>query len=493
MQDLLIWGYLILFGIMALAGLVWVLHLTRVSKRPAARPDDLASQAAQVTWIFEAGQLQERSHTAARLEDVMGMQISDWDSFLRFFAQRFSHLPHSPSAVNNVPSLRVFSDIDDDNGAMVLQWNGPLLRAYLDEPTISAADRHSTILLAERNRQLTDVLENMPFPTWLSTAKGKLLWSNQAMQDISLQGAEGLLQSHLGASGLPKRRLCAAGADMTQWFDVHSVPRGDNVAHYALDVTDIMSEQVRNSQGHKALLYALNVLPGGIAVFGQNGKLVCRNQMFETLTRLNGDFLDKAPDLQALFDRLRDAGDLPEPQNYDAFRQRLRLLRGSLASDAIDQLWELPDGTALRLKLRPAARDAVVFYIEDVSDAMSKSRSFTARLALGQSVFDQLEMPLIMFQGNGRRMSQNDAFLAFWTGQNNMDMPDDLSQFERQLTLMNPKHTFTADGFAVLPNINDQTWVLWRRNLQQGACFFRFAPQDSDWVQSKDLSAIASS
>ena len=144
------------------------------------------------------------------------------------------------------------------------------------------------------------------------------------------------------------------------------------------------------------------------------------------------------PITYCFIDALREARMLPEPKNFEAWRQRLSDLEAAAASGTFGETWTLPDGRVFQVSGRPHPDGAIAFLIEDVSAEISLTRQFRAELQLGQAVLDSLVESLAVFGKDGVLMLANAAFYRMWKV--------DPRQAANPLTLSQALHDWRIDS-----------------------------------------------
>ena len=73
-------------------------------------------------------------------------------------------------------------------------------------------------------------------------------------------------------------------------------------------------------------------LPIGLAIFDRERQLALFNPALVDLTSLGAEFLSARPTLFSFLDRLREARMIPEPKNYNTWRQQMAELEQAAAS-----------------------------------------------------------------------------------------------------------------------------------------------------------------
>ena len=141
---------------------------------------------------------------------------------------------------------------------------------------------------------------------------------------------------------------------------VHETPLHDagdaSLGGMATDSTELDKTKQDLSQHIESNQRTLDQLPTGVVIFGQSQNLVYHNRAFAGLWGLDDAFLTGRIYHGEILDRLRLDGKLPEPEDYETWKdEQLALYTAALGSKAesvssdVDELWRLPDGRTLRV------------------------------------------------------------------------------------------------------------------------------------------------
>ena len=106
---------------------------------------------------------------------------------------------------------------------------------------------------------------------------------------------------------------------------------------------------------------------------------------------------------------------MPEPKNYNSWRQQIADLVAAAADGRYSETWTLDSGRTYRVNGRPHPDGAIAFLIEDISAEVSLTRRFRAELELSQSVLDTLESAVAVFSSTGVLTVSNAAYRMMWS------------------------------------------------------------------------------
>ena len=105
---------------------------------------------------------------------------------------------------------------------------------------------------------------------------------------------------------------------------------------------------------------------------------------------------------------------MPEPRNSSAWRQQLKELISRSNEGAYCATWTLPNGLTYRVRGRPHPNGALAFLFENISAEISLTRKFRAKLDGLDTIIQNLEPALIVFDALGQIRLSNPAYAALW-------------------------------------------------------------------------------
>lgn len=193
-----------------------------------------------------------------------------------------------------------------------------------------------------------------------------------------------------------------------------SVSVGDITVHHATDVNAIVKSEVAQRNFVQTLAKTFAQLSIGLAIFDRNGQLALFNPALIDLTELPAEFLSGRPTLLSFFDRMRENRRMPEPKNYNSWRQQIAEVIAAATDGRYQETWTLETGQTYRVKGRPHPDGAIAFLIEDITAEISLTRNFRAELELGQSLMDSFDEALAVFSSSGVLSFCNRAYRDLW-------------------------------------------------------------------------------
>ncbi len=284
-------------------------------------------------------------------------------------------------------------------------------RAILRLKDVSGIKRELAELQGRFQRQLDDanamrtLIEALPSPVWARDEAGKLIYVNAAYaravdardsREAIERGIElfdraartDLFRAHEAEQRVRRPAAGDRRAAAASTFDVLTVPTRRGSAGIGIDATeaDIMrAELKRMVDAHRR---TLDYLTTGVAIFGSDHRLTFYNTAFRLLWDLDAGFLDQGPSDSAVLDRLRDAGRLPEQQDFRKWKAELH--EAYRATEAKAHEWHLPDGRTLSVVTTPNPEGGVIYLYDDITEPLDLQRRFEALIRVQGETLDNL-------------------------------------------------------------------------------------------------------
>lgn len=292
---------------------------------------------------------------------------------------------------------------------------------------------------AERDR-LQGALDHLPVPLWLRDQRTALHWCNRAYAQIlgSTAAAAIAEQRELpfkpakkgGGTKLPGQMLAqdsldhnaaatatahivAGGQRRLMAVTEVPLPAAAGTLGIAQDITreeTLEAEQKRNASANKELLEQLG---SAIAIFDAQQKLEFYNSAFAQLWSLEDQYLNAAPRLGDLMEKLRETRRLPEQADFRKFKQSWLAMFTSLIAPHEDMLY-LPNGRALRMLTVPHPMGGLMMTFEDVTSRLELESSYNTLIAVQKETLDNLTEGVAVYGGDGRLKLWNPAFARLW-------------------------------------------------------------------------------
>jgi len=380
-----------------------------------------------VVWLFQKDELIDATDAAAAIVGDDSRATVAWAEVAQVLGDRFPGIPLDINDVSSTKMLSLPSQIQQDDSHLTLEKTNKTLRVELfDRNSRDVVCRHNLVTLSREHAFLNDCVSGSPSPAWRTGKNGNLIWTNRAYDQLfaslkspnpSARQAKPLFDpAKLSGNSNTKVRMSLTDEQSNRilWFDVVSVPVGDQRMNYATDINAVVSAEIAQRNFVQTLAKTFAQLSTGLAIFDRKRQLVLFNPALIDLTSLPADFLSARPNLLSFFDRLRDARMMPEPKNYSSWRERIAEVVTAAADGRYQETWTLSSGSTYRVTGRPHPDGAVAFLIEDVSAEVSLTRRFRSQLEVGQSVIDQQEEAVAVFSSLGVLTLSNAPYTQLW-------------------------------------------------------------------------------
>lgn len=286
---------------------------------------------------------------------------------------------------------------------------------------------------AEASTQVLDfhaVLDALPIPVWLRDKTLSLLWGNRAF--LSATGAEDESAARAAQVTLDKSERDLASAARSEGHTMEAkrfaiidghrralafthVPIEQNrIVGSAIDVTDISNAEAQLQQHIDAHADTLDKLATAVAIFDRERKLAFYNRAYARLWGLEETWLDGHPTDGEVLDRLREARQLPEQRDYQAWKRARLALYEQAAEYLPEDLWHLPGGKTLRVVAQPHPFGGLTFLFEDVTEKLALESSYNTLIKVQSATLDTLQEAVAVFGPDGRLKLHNAAFARIW-------------------------------------------------------------------------------
>ncbi len=355
--------------------------------------------------------------SARQMVDCAVAEPLDWTDLVCALTPLFGPLPDQPPQEETILTSEGNPDL-----RLVISPQGPDLRLTVSGPPLGLGAQ----LRLQADRADLDRLRRtmalVPCPIWQSSDSGQTLWHNAAFEDICAQmgcAADGPCPFDLLPAEDEDTQVTRVSAPDLQtggtlWFEVqsHRVPEG--WLHVALSIDAIITSEMSQRNFLQTLTRIFAHLPIGLAVFDKERRLVLFNPALIDLTALPADFLSVRPNLLSFFDMLRDKRMMPEPKNYQNWRDKLGDLIAAASSDLYIETWNLPSGLTYKITGRPHPDGGIAFLFEDISAEVSLTRRFRQEIETSHAVLDCLDDAIAVFSQMGVLSFCNEAYRDLW-------------------------------------------------------------------------------
>lgn len=271
-------------------------------------------------------------------------------------------------------------------------------------------------------------LNALGLPVAARDSEGRLVFANDAYaqavdatdpqdaltRQLSLSPAEPGLAAAALAQGrvLAERRYAVIGGQRRA-LDLTAMPAGHQAVIHAVDVSALADAEAKLARHMAAHDETLNRIRMAVAVFGKDQTLAFFNTAFAELFRIDPAWLSTHPDEASVYDRMRQNRRLPEEKNFGDFKKARGRLFATL-TETQEELWHLPDGSALRVLAQPYPLGGLLYLYDDITDRLSLESRFNTLNNVQRSTLDHLHEGVAFFGTDGRLKLWNTAFADLW-------------------------------------------------------------------------------
>jgi len=311
-----------------------------------------------------------------------------------------------------------------------------LLDAELNRARAEIAAREEEVSRRElETRALAGLLAGAPLAAWSRAPDGRIIWSagqipthhGTVVAAEAAAMAVARAKRHDGQSG---RTATGAGAGQAERFRIE-VPGSEHGKTIALDAIETagpdgarlgLAVDASGALGAERTLARfvrtmtetfahLNV---GLAIFDRNQTLALFNPALVDMWQADPAWLAQRPSLREIIDRLRANRRIPEMPDFHDWRQRLTDLFENTETADYEELWNLSDGSDIRVLARPHPHGSLAFVFDDVTERMRLEQQYRHSIDLRRATLDRLDEGLAVFGPDGLLQLVNNAFHEIW-------------------------------------------------------------------------------
>jgi signal transduction histidine kinase len=291
---------------------------------------------------------------------------------------------------------------------------------------------------AERSKTafstLSALIEAAPIPMWHRGPDLRLVMVNMAYvkaveavdaEDAVTRGLE-LVDSDGGITPVSAAASAKTSGEVThrtvpatingarRLMRIVDVPMGDaGIAGYAIDIEDVERAESAFRRFAATQRDTLDRLSASVAQFSADRSLVFCNLPFQQLFGIRPEWVSERPDFDRLFDRMREAGRVPETRDFPAWKAERR---DWFTSDtgAVEEHWLIPGGQHLRLLAQPLPDGGLLLIFEDRTEQAQLASARDTLLRVRTATFDNLFEAVGVFEADGRLHLWNNRFREVW-------------------------------------------------------------------------------
>lgn len=443
----------VVFTLLAASSLL----LGRRAQLNAQRKLVQSEQKAQVrtAFLFDDDVLIDATPAARQLLSLAQRGGSCWTRLMQILRTRFPQVEERLADLLDQGTISITSD--DGRSLLRAEWHEGLARLQLHEIDDGSGegevqmDRLALLALTEEVELFRKLAVQFPFPAWIETPEGKVTWANQTYLDLSESISAGtefpvwppprlFPPSAAAASNMPEiaasrpealtgsmdkigypsagktlaRLALELPSGKSKWFELAHAPIDGAQLRVAIPADHVVAAETSRQEFLQTVTKTFASLSLGLAVFDRARRLILFNPALSELTGVAAEFLAQRPSFDDFAEQLRDARILPEPRNFNSWKQRVQSAAADGESCTLAETWALPDGRTYGVQGRPLLDGSIAFLVQDVSSGMRLTRQFRTDLTRHQDILDRLAVPMIIFTDDGNVFAANQAYRDLW-------------------------------------------------------------------------------
>lgn len=367
-----------------------------------------------ISFLFDNGVLHHATQNALTSFALLpGAHV--WEDLHDSLVARFPQFPISPTN-QSIDNMTLLPQRTDDTGFVTLHWRDNLCWVELSDSSETAVARHDP---SQNQHLLQAFSETSPHPAWETLPNGVIGWRNPAYVALVLKCSNDADKEIFESpSEKGSHRVALKMADnRTEWFELSSHETAGALIHHATSVTHLLQAEDAQRTFVQTLAKTFAQLPIGLAIFDRNEQLSIFNPALVDLSGLGPQFLAGQPTLLSFFDALRENRRMPEPKNYNTWRNEIAVMIAAAADGQYHETWTLEDGRTYSVQGRPHPEGAIAFLIEDISAEVTLTRNFRIEVEQYEALLNTDKDALILFSSGGVVTFSNKAYHKMW-GQN---------------------------------------------------------------------------
>ncbi len=420
MQDIVSVEWLALFALCAATATIAVWWLSPGTYAKRMEHDLLVGDGrTDAVFLFDNNALIGWSSGASKFIGENAEEFS-WSNLRDQLSRSYPGLPQSPTFLKDVGPLVLSGTAGADSREAHCEWIDGVTRVQLRRSTLEEQNKS----LDQELTTLRAAVHQAPYPVWLQSEEGDVTWTNLAYDDLSrkIRGRNADFSKPMftdldepKASGRPERiSITLPESEKKLWYNLSTTETEAGWLCHAVDVNAVVDAEVAQRNFVQTLAKTFAQLSIGLAIFDRNQQLVLFNPVLIDLTALPANFLSSRPDMMTFFDRLRDQRMMPEPKSYSSWRHQMADLLEAAAEGRYQETWSMPSGSVYSVSGRPHPDGAIAFLFEDITAEITLTRQFRTELEVGQSIMDQMDEAIAVFNKDGTMSFSNESYHALW-------------------------------------------------------------------------------
>lgn len=274
------------------------------------------------------------------------------------------------------------------------------------------------------SHQMHEAVTHAPDLIWLQGSDKTVLWGNDAFsryaetqndpQVFADQVSDLVRDTEPSRPARIELTLTGLHPDQDRWLEVARKDSASGQYFFARGIDEMVRAEAAQRNFVQTLSKTFANLTTGLAIFARDRRLMLFNPALVDLSGVSIDFLSARPALFEFFDKLRECRIMPEPKNYDDWRERMAKLVAAASDDRFRETWTLASGQTFDITGQPYPDGAIAFLFNDITAEVSLTRGYRAELDTLQSVIDTIDDAVAVFDPKGILTVCNSAYARHW-------------------------------------------------------------------------------
>ena len=271
------------------------------------------------------------------------------------------------------------------------------------------------------SKEFEEIANARPVMIWCERAN-KLIWFNKFHEEMSkkygiesLTLADFVLQSPIKLDGtLVQGTLENAKTKEITELDLSTLVFQGTTYYMGQCKSSPAGDHLEGQRFVKNVTETFGNAPVGVAMFDKTRGLSMFNPALSNLLELSPTWLAGAPSMKEFLNRLHDKGALPEPRDFNAWRDDLIAMDFEKSGSHYRDDWNMPNGNVFTVSAYPHKDGSITLYAEDITGRLLVEQEFRNHLDALYAAFDAIDDPIALFDPSGELSFANTAFDTVW-------------------------------------------------------------------------------
>jgi PAS domain-containing protein len=195
-----------------------------------------------------------------------------------------------------------------------------------------------------------------------------------------------------------------------RYYEIFCEPDGVTTVYTAICARSAITAEKDRDRFVQTISDSFAHLQVGITVFDKERDLSLFNPAIVEILGLSAMWLAQKPSLKDFLNRLHDKGAMPEPRDFNSWRDQIVDMEQNAQNDNYQDDWHTPNNQVLRVTGRSHPKGAVVFLFEDITQQTQTELAYRSELERQYQILDILDFGIAIFDAAGRLSIANKKF-----------------------------------------------------------------------------------